>query len=97
MDARRLACMRPEAVLIKRRARSHWDEPALVEALQSGKIAEPPWMYSSTRPLPRIAPCSTWHVMLAPHNANSSPSGLEAGALEHPAQTCFERAGDSCG
>jgi len=39
MDARRLACMRPEAVLINAARGPIVDEPALVEAFAEGKIA----------------------------------------------------------
>jgi len=43
-------------------------------------------MYSEHEPLPSDSPLQHMgNVMLAPHNANSSPSRLEAGAMEHPA------------
>ena len=75
MDARRLACMRPEAVLINAARGPIVDEPALVEALQSGKIAGAALDVFEHEPLPSDSPLRHMgNVMLAPHNANSSPS-----------------------
>jgi D-3-phosphoglycerate dehydrogenase len=78
MDARRFACMRGEAVLINAARGPIVDEPALVEALQSGKIAGAALDVFEHEPLPQDSPLRQMNnVLLAPHNANSSPSAWE--------------------
>jgi phosphoglycerate dehydrogenase-like enzyme len=54
------------------------DEPALVKALQSGGIAGAALDVFEVEPLPANSPLFKMdNVMLAPHNANSSPAAWE--------------------
>jgi D-3-phosphoglycerate dehydrogenase len=54
------------------------DEPALVAALQSGALAGAAMDVYENEPLPVDSPlCRMEQVMLAPHNANSSPMAWE--------------------
>jgi D-3-phosphoglycerate dehydrogenase len=78
MNARTLACMKPTAVLINAARGPVVDEPALIEALQSGTIAGAALDVYESEPLPRESPLLQMdNVLLAPHNANSSPAAWE--------------------
>jgi D-3-phosphoglycerate dehydrogenase len=78
MNARTLGCMRPTAVLINTARGPIVDEPALVAALESGTIAGAALDVFEVEPLPPDSPlCRMENVLLAPHNANSSPAAWE--------------------
>jgi D-3-phosphoglycerate dehydrogenase len=78
MNARTLSLMKPTAILLNTARGPLMDEPALVEALQAKKIAGAALDVFETEPLPVSSPlCSMQNVLLAPHNANSSPAAWE--------------------
>jgi D-3-phosphoglycerate dehydrogenase len=73
-----LACLRPSAYLINTARGPIVDEPALVEALQAGRLAGAGLDVYETEPLPKDSPLLKMdNVLLAPHNANSSPAAWE--------------------
>ena len=74
IDARRLVQMKPGAVLINLSRGPVVDEPALAQALLQGIIAGAALDVYESEPLPPNSPLLKMdNVMLAPHNANSSP------------------------
>jgi D-3-phosphoglycerate dehydrogenase len=78
MNQRTLAWMKPTAVLITSARGPGVDEPALVQALQNGVIAGAALDVFEKEPLPLDSPLRQMdNVMLAPHNANSSPAAWE--------------------
>ncbi len=78
INARTLSRMRPEAILINTARGPIVDEPALVAALQDGTIAGAALDVFENEPLPAGSPLKQMeNVMLAPHNANSSPAAWE--------------------
>lgn len=78
MNQRTLAWMKPTAVLINTARGPVVDEPALVQALQNGVIAGAALDVFEKEPLPLDSPLRQMdNVMLAPHNANSSPAAWE--------------------
>lgn len=73
-----LGLMKSSAILINTSRGPVVDEPALVEALQAGAIAGAALDVFEEEPLPQDSPLIGMdQVMLAPHNANSSPSAWE--------------------
>ncbi len=73
-----LACMQPGAVLINTARGKIVDEPALVQALQTGRIGGAALDVFELEPLPADSPLRGMpQVMLAPHNSNSSPAAWE--------------------
>jgi len=73
-----LAKMKPTAVLINTARGPIVDEPALVDALQKGRIAGAALDVFEREPLPAESPLLKMdNVLLAPHNSNSSPSAWE--------------------
>ncbi len=78
ITAETLALMKPDAVLINTARGPVVDEPALVAALQDGTIAGAALDVFEQEPLPPESPLLQMdNVMLAPHNANSSPTAWE--------------------
>jgi len=78
INAERLGMMRPSGVLINLARGPVVDEPALIEALQSGLIAGAALDVYENEPLEPGNPLMGMdNVMLAPHNANSSPAAWE--------------------
>ncbi|HAY85679.1 MAG TPA: dihydrofolate reductase [Chloroflexi bacterium] len=78
INAETLARMRPSAVLINTARGPIVHEPALVSALQAGTIAGAALDVFEYEPLPVSSPLLQMeNVLLAPHNANSSPMAWE--------------------
>ena len=70
--------MKPNAVVINTARGPIVDESALIEALQSRKIAGAAMDVFEIEPLPQDSPLLKMeNVMLAPHNSNSSPAAWE--------------------
>ena len=73
-----LALVRSNAVLINTARGSIVDEAALIEALQSKRLAGAALDVFEHEPLPLDSPLLNMeNVMLAPHNSNSSPAAWE--------------------
>ncbi|HEX9019501.1 MAG TPA: phosphoglycerate dehydrogenase [Anaerolineaceae bacterium] len=78
INAASLSWCKPAAVVINTARGPLVDEPALVDALRAGKIGGAAMDVFEIEPLPQDSPLlSMDNVMLAPHNANSSPSAWE--------------------
>jgi D-3-phosphoglycerate dehydrogenase / 2-oxoglutarate reductase len=78
INAPSLGLMKPTAVLINASRGSVVDEPALIEALHKGTIAGAALDVFEQEPLPAHSPLLKMdNVMLAPHNANSSPAAWD--------------------
>ncbi len=78
INAAALAKMKPTSILINTARGPVVDEPALVAALQKGTIGGAALDVFETEPLPVKSLLRQMdNVMLAPHNANSSPAAWE--------------------
>ncbi len=73
-----LEWIKPSAYLLNTARGPIVDEPALVRALQNGRLAGAGLDVYEVEPLPKDSPLLKMdNVLLAPHNANSSPSAWE--------------------
>jgi D-3-phosphoglycerate dehydrogenase len=78
MNARTLGLMKSTAVLINASRGPVVEEAALIAALQSGAVGGAALDVFEFEPLPKDSPLLQMdQVMLAPHNANSSPAAWE--------------------
>ena len=78
INAERLEQIRPSAVLINTARGPVVHEQALIEALRAGRLAGAALDVFEAEPLPMDSPLMKMdNVMLAPHNANSSPAAWE--------------------
>ncbi|MCX6036391.1 MAG: dihydrofolate reductase, partial [Chloroflexi bacterium] len=78
INARTLSLMRPNAILVNTARGPIVDETALVAALNAGPIGGAALDLFEIEPLPADSPLKQMdNVMLAPHNANSSPAAWE--------------------
>lgn len=78
MNADTLSLVKPSAYLINTSRGPVVDEPALITALQSGKLAGAALDVFENEPLRADSPLTKMdNVMLASHNANSSPRAWE--------------------
>jgi D-3-phosphoglycerate dehydrogenase len=78
INAQTLSMMQPAAILINTSRGPVVDEPALIEALQSGQIGGAALDVYEIEPLPADSLLLKLdNVLLAPHNANSSPAAWE--------------------
>jgi D-3-phosphoglycerate dehydrogenase len=78
IDAQALELMRTDAILINTARGPIVDEQALVRALQTGKLGGAALDVFEAEPLPAASPLRGMeNVLLAPHNANSSPAAWE--------------------
>jgi D-3-phosphoglycerate dehydrogenase len=78
LDATRLSRVRPGAILINCARGPVIDETALIAALDRGRLGGAALDVFEIEPLPAASPLRGMdNVLLAPHNANSSPAAWE--------------------
>jgi D-3-phosphoglycerate dehydrogenase / 2-oxoglutarate reductase len=78
IDADRLACVKPGAILINTSRGPIVDERALIGALQAHRLAGAALDVFEVEPLPLDSPLLKMDtVLLAPHNSNSSPTAWD--------------------
>jgi D-3-phosphoglycerate dehydrogenase len=80
VGAPQFALMKPEVIFVNTARGPIVDEPALIEALASGKIRAAALDVFTVEPLPSGHPLTRLpNVVLTPHNAGVSPEVIEAG------------------
>lgn len=78
INKKRLDMMKPGAYIVNASRGPVVEEPALVRALQEGKIAGAALDVYEDEPLPSNSPLRTMgNCLLGPHNANSSPNAWQ--------------------
>jgi D-3-phosphoglycerate dehydrogenase len=78
INAETIQYFKSDAVLINTARGPILEQSVIIEALQSGKLAGAALDVFEDEPLPKDSPLLEMeHVMLAPHNANSSPAAWE--------------------
>ena len=78
LGARELGLMKPEAILVNVARGPVVDEPALVAALNDGKLGAAALDVFSTEPLPADSPLlKCEQIVLTPHVADMTPEGLD--------------------
>jgi D-3-phosphoglycerate dehydrogenase len=78
INSNTLNYIKPSAILINTSRGPVIDEPALISSLQAGKLAGAALDVFEVEPLPIDSPlCKLDNVLLASHNANSSPKAWE--------------------
>jgi D-3-phosphoglycerate dehydrogenase len=78
LDDAAFALVKPSSVVINTARGPIIDEPALIRALHGGRIAGAALDVFEVEPLPPDSPLRQMeNVLLAPHNANSSPEAWE--------------------
>ena len=78
IDERRLALMRPTAILVNTARGPVVEETALIAALRSGRLAGAGLDVFEEEPLPPTSPLLGMdNVILSPHHASTSPMGWE--------------------
>jgi D-3-phosphoglycerate dehydrogenase len=78
MSTSQFKTMKPTAIMLNLARGPIVDEVALVAALQNGEIAGAALDVFEDEPLPKNSPLLEMdHVMIAPHNSNSSPKAWE--------------------
>ncbi len=96
IDAQALSNMKTSVALVNTARGAIVDELALIQALQSGKIAGAALDVFETEPLPSDSPLLKMdNILLAPHNANSSPAAWERVHL-NTIRNLLEGLGISC-
>jgi len=87
IGARELGLMKPGAILVNTARGALVDEAALVAALEAGHLAGAGLDVFREEPLPPDAPILRCrHVVLTPHNADTTPEGIDAvnaGAIDN--------------
>jgi phosphoglycerate dehydrogenase-like enzyme len=72
IDARRLAMLKPGAVLVNGGRGGLVDEPAMIDALRAGSLAGAALDVFAVEPLPADSPLRELPVLLSPHMAGST-------------------------